>query len=56
MKPLTAVELGTVRLWLDLQDPTAAVSILLARRLVATLDQRERDREAVDSLIATTKG
>lgn len=50
--PLTPRDLATLRLWLDLTD-APVVPIGTVRRLLATLDRRQRDAEAIDDLLAT---
>lgn len=50
--PLTPRDLATLRLWLDLTD-APVVPIDTVRRLLATLDRRQRDADAIDDLLAT---
>jgi hypothetical protein len=50
--PLSRRDLATLRLWLDLTD-APAVPIHTVRRLMATLDQRHRDGDAIEHLLAT---
>lgn len=50
--PLTPRDLATLRLWLDLTD-APVVPINTVRRLLATLDRRQRDADAIDDLLAT---
>lgn len=50
--PLTPRDLATLRLWLDLTD-APVVPINTVRRLLATLDRRQLDADAIDDLLAT---
>ena len=52
MTPLTPRECATLRLWLDLTD-APVVPIHTVRRLMATLDRRQADADAIDDLLST---
>lgn len=51
-RPLPPHDLATVRAWLDLTD-TPLVNIAIARRLLATLDQRTAEADAAWHMLET---
>lgn len=50
--PLSPRDLATLRLWLDLTD-APVVPIATVRRLMATLDRRQADADAIEHLLNT---